>query len=480
MSEKQTKTLENAPVTVADDFAEETLIGYLLSDGTQVNEAVLQKLAPEHFWRTRWAWAYEAMLDIRARGEVPDYAGVESELLRRDRLDQFGGASELTRLTAFNWSQFATITSVRSLARIVRQYGERRALVQFCSDVATRATGDLESDPVEVWSEAMDLLSHLRPHTGNNDLLLGRDSIAYYDALIEAECENPLYYPPPWNALADVSPINKTGDIVVIAGPEGSGKSAMAFNWAQYLAEGLGNRVLYIFTEMDKANVLARRKAANSHLPYAKLLKPSEMTDNDWAEFHRADERISRWAHNLDMWEAGAIRARELVSGIKAQVDTRGTQIVVIDGLNDIDFQVPRSSTHSQATRDFMAYLETFARENNLLIITTVQLNREGEEYGSSAFRQKAALLLRIEVETAQSPQSMNFQGVTYGCETGENGLFRKVHVAKNRRGKSGQKVSMAFLGARFLWVDVPAGHNITDAMNTANAASAPLMLGGE
>jgi len=203
------------------------------------------------------------------------------------------------------------------------------------------------------------------------------------------------------------------------------------------------------------------------------------MTQNQWAEFTRADEQIAEWAHNLDMWEAGAIQARELLSGIKAQVDTRGTQVVVIDGLNDLDFQVPRSSTHSQTIHKFMAYLETFARENNLLVITTVQLNREGQEYGSSAYRQKAALLLTIEVETAQSPQSLNFQGVTYGCETGENSLFRKVRVAKNRRGKSGQKVDMVFLGARFLWIDPPSGTNITDALDAAHAVPAPLLPDG-
>lgn len=476
---KKTKTqaIEHAPVVMADEYAEKTLIAELLIDGTQINAAVLQRLEPNHFWTVRYGWAYDAMLSIRERGETPDYASVADEMTRRGQFEDFGGMAELLSMLDYTSS---AIAGVRSLARVVRQYAERRSMLQFCSDMATRLYSDLEAEPVAVWSEAMDALTHQRPHTGNNDLLLGRDSIAYYDRLIDEACANPVWYPTPWKALESCAPVYKPGDILVIAGPEGSGKSAMALNWAQFYAEKMGHRVLYIHTEMDKENVLARRKVANSKLSYSKLLTPDEMTDQEIAEFHRADEGISKWVDNLDTWEAGAIQAREMLSHIKLHVDRFGLQVVVIDGLNDLDYTVPKSSTLSQTIRTFMSHLETFARANNLLVIATVQLNREGEEYGSSAYKQKAALLLRIEVETAQSPQSMNFQGVTYGCETGENGLFRKVHVAKNRRGKSGQKVNLAFLGARFLWVDVPAGHNITDAMNIANSAPAPLMLGGE
>lgn len=470
--------IEYAPVVMADDFAEEQLIAALLLDGTQVNAAVLQHLAPEHFWHTHFGWAYDAMLTVRATGETSDYTGVIDELTRRGQYDEFGGWAEMNRLLSLYFS--ASLASVRNLARVVRQYAERRALLKWCSDVATRVYNDLEAEPVAVWSEAMDALTHQRPHTGNNDLLLGRDSIAYYDRLIDEACANPVWYPTPWKALESCAPVYKPGDILVIAGPEGSGKSAMALNWAQFYAEKMGHRVLYIHTEMDKENVLARRKVANSKLSYSKLLTPDEMTDQEIAEFHRADEGISKWADNLDTWEAGAIQAREMLSHIKLHVDRFGLQVVVIDGLNDLDYTVPKSSTLSQTIRTFMSHLETFARANNLLVLATAQLNREGEEYGSSAYKQKAALLLRIEVETAQSPQSMSFQGITYGCEAGENGLFRKVLVSKNRRGKSGQKVNLAFLGARFLWVDVPAGHNITDAMNIANSAPAPLMLGGE
>lgn len=471
MTQKKTHTIENAPVVIKDDYAEETLIAELLMDGTQVNAAVLQRLEPEHFWTTRYGWAYDAMLDIRARGETPDYANVADELTRRGQFEDFGGMSEVLRL--IDYTRVA-IAGVKSLARVVRQYAERRAILQYCSDVATRLYSDLETEPVAVWSEAMETLTRLRPYTGSDDLLLGRDSIAYYDRLITQESQNPVWYPTPWKAFKDCAPAYKPGDIIVIAGPEGSGKSAMALNWAQFYAEKLGHRVLYVHTEMDKGNVLARRKVANSKLPYSKLMKPDEMTDQQWAEFHRADERIAPWVNNLDIWEAGAIHARELLSGIKAHVDNYGLQVVVIDGLNDVEFNVPKSSTVSQSIRSFMAHFETFAQVNNLLVLTTVQLNREGQEYGSSAYRQKAALLLTIEVERAQAPQEISYEGTTYGCETGEYALYRPVAIAKNRRGPSGAKPQLAFIGARYLWVDPPQGTNITDALD----APAPLDLG--
>jgi len=476
MSESRTHTIENAPVALVDEFSEETLIAALLVDGTQVGAAVLEKLEPGHFWHTFYEWIFAAMLTLRERGEDVDYASVVAELTR---CGQLKNESEILQIIGITQSGLQGIAGVRGLARRVRKVAERRALLQFCSEVATRVQNDLEAEPVLLWSEAMDALTQQRPFTGNNDLLLGSASVDYYERHLDYERENPVWYPSPWKALADAAPVHKPGDIIVIAGPEGSGKSAMALNWAQFYAARLGHRVLYAFTEMDKANVLARRAVMNSHLSYARLLTPDELSADEMAALARADDDIRQWAHKLDLWEAGAIQARELLNRIKQHVDAYGTQVVIIDGLNDLGFHIPKSGTLAQATRDFMAHLETFARDNNLLIVATAQLNREGQEYGSSAYRQKAALLLRIEAEKAQMPESVSYQGVTYGCQAGEYPVFRNVVISKNRRGKSGHKARLAFIGARFLWIDPPPGTNITDALDAALAAPASLDLGG-
>lgn len=472
---KQTHVeVQTATVALADVDFEEQLLGALLADGELIADTIMERLEPGHFFVVRYGWLYDVLRELHARGDGADYALVVDEMRRRKvsssttMLEEFGGPPELTRLVAF--TRPATASEVRALARVIRQYAEKRALLAFCSQLAQQVyEGDKQA--FELWSDGMDALTRLRPHAGADEVLLGRDSIAYYDQLIEHEIANPIWYPPPWRALREAAPASKPGDILIISGPEGSGKSAMAFNWAQFCAEALSARTLYIHTEMDSANVLARRKVANSTMSYHKLIAPDELTQADLVEFHRADENIARWAHNLDTWEAGAIQARELLSRVKAHVDTYGTRVVVIDGLNDLDFQVPRSATLAETVRKFMARLETFARENNLLVIGTVQLNREGQEFGSSAYRQKAALLLAIETEIAQTPQTLTYQGVTYGCETGEGTIFRKVRVAKNRRGKSGQKIELAFIGARFLWIDPPGAGE--DAPRTA-----PLHLG--
>jgi replicative DNA helicase len=457
MAEKQTdeqvaKTVLSGIVYPQSIEAEEALIGLVLADGAQINSAVMERLQPDDFFIVAHGWIFQAMLDVQAAGQEVDVVSVSDLLQQRGQLADLGGFYALSKLGQHSMGLHF---NAAPLARLVRQKAEKRRILSYLSDTANQVFAS-DGTAYQDWNGAVERLLELRPFTSDDDLLLGEDAIDYYERSVEYDRHNPLWYPLPWKAFEDIAPVYKPGDIVVIAGPEGSGKSAMAFNMGQYYAEKMKARVLCVFTEMDMENVLARQAAGNSKLAYRRLLTPEVLTNNEVIELYRTGERMKEWARRIDYWECGATSAKELVAGMKRMVDRYGTQVIIIDGFNDLTFDIPRGQTKPDVVHNFMAYLETFARDNNVLVIGTVQLNRQGDALGSGAYKRKSALYLRIDVQETETEESITYDGTEYRAMPGQSSLYPKVIIEKNRRGPSGQSISLVFLGAAFRWIDMP------------------------
>lgn len=456
MAEKQTaeqvaKNVLSGIIYPQSVEAEEALIGLILADGAQINGAVMERLQPGDFFIVAHGWVFQAMLDLHTAGEDVDLVSVSDMLQQRGQLEDLGGFYALSKLGQHSMGLHF---NAAPLARLVRQKAEKRRILSYLSETARQVFAS-DGTAYQDWNGAVEQLLELRPFTSDDDLLLGEDAIAFYERAVEYDRHNPAWYPLPWKAFEDDAPVYKPGDIVVIAGPEGSGKSAMAFNMAQDYAVN-GARVLCVFTEMDMENVLARQAAGNSKLSYRRLLTPEVLTNNEVIELYRTGERIQDWVRRIDYWECGATSAKELVAGMKRMVDRYGTQVIVIDGFNDLTFDIPRGQNKADVVHNFMAYLETFARDNNVFVVGTVQLNREGEALGSGAYKRKAALYLRIDTDKAETDESITYGGVEYRALPGQNTLRPFVVIEKNRRGPSGRKIPMVFLGAAFRWIDMP------------------------
>jgi replicative DNA helicase len=441
----------------SDIEAEEALLGQLLVDGSQLNAAILERLGPDDFFIIAYGWVFDAMLSLHSEGLAVDTLTIADRLRVRDQLKEivyqaYTGPLALQQLAENSLGHWG----VRAYARLIRQKAEERRLLAALDETATDVFRG-ERTAYEKWGAALERLIAVRPHVEGEALLIGADAIDYYERAVERDRHNPVWYPLPWKAFEQDAPVYKPGDVVVIAGPEGSGKSAMAFNMAQFYAEHLRSKVFCLFTEMDMQNVLSRQVAANSVLSYRRLLTPEDLENSEVIELYRTGERLREWVPQMAYAETGAISAKELVAHIKRVVDTFGVQVVVIDGFNDLTYNIPHGQTQAGVIHNFMAYLETFARENELFVIGTVQLNRDGDALGSGAYKRKASLYLKIEMEMAITEESLTYQGVTYKVLPGQNSMKTLVKIEKNRRGPTGRKLPLWYLGADFRWIDPPS-----------------------
>lgn len=117
-----------------DLLAEEAVLASLDVDGSLMG-AIKDWLWPEHFYRDKNRWIYEACLALDAKGEELNQITICHELALRGKLEDIGGSSFLSRIV----SQLPTSVYIKSYARCVVDMAQRRAKLKEAYEMAKQA-----------------------------------------------------------------------------------------------------------------------------------------------------------------------------------------------------------------------------------------------------------------------------------------------------------------------------------------------------
>jgi replicative DNA helicase len=430
-----------------------------LMNGCDLRGAKLESLEPQHFYRAAHGWVYGAMLDLDANGQAVDVITLTERLKERDENEFLiiNGKRGEDALKALAATDPGGQKAVRSYAKTIRTKHTRRMMLKQAQALAQMALDESVDPGVQITRHER-ALATIRPFDLNQEFVLGADSYARHVALLKAQAEAQVWHEMPWDALTARAPVLLDGDIAVIVGPEGSGKSALLAQWAQFEA-GKGNRTVYIHTEMNDKAVFDRRAVnASRKLRFTKLQKPDELNELDWIEVHATQEATDHFSRYLDYWNAGIIPEARLFTVMQHLVDTFGMRTFVIDYLNDVEIERQKGATNAVAWRAFMARCEAFNNRNHTVIITAAQLNKDGEAYEiGRALRQKAMLYLKIKPEELTQEYPFRFEDISYKYLPGDFCPIMRIAVEKYRGGGRGV-FDLLFVGPRYLWTDVPEG----------------------
>lgn len=121
--------------------AEEAVIGSLLIGQGDALVDVSPIISPEDFGTEKLGWAYQAAINLDARGSAIDYLTMCDELERVGKLQEFGGSTEMSRLVG----AVPTSMNAEHYADIVYQDSVRRQLIHAASEIVAMAyRGDAE------------------------------------------------------------------------------------------------------------------------------------------------------------------------------------------------------------------------------------------------------------------------------------------------------------------------------------------------
>lgn len=323
------------------------------------------------FGDQRHAVIYEAMSSLFKESGQIDVCLVSQELRKRNRLKEIGGSAYLVSLT----ERVSSAAHIEEYARILLQNHIKRNIKALSQHLETQASSD-QSDPFALLDycqseldKATDYLQQRHSRTTAEyltELLNPQQNKGVPMAIEGLHCWLNGYHP---------------GELTVIAGRPGMGKTAFALNDALHQARS-GYPVGFISLEMTGKMVTGRAFAnyagINSNHLCTQGLSREEM---EIAVQYRA----SFGEFPLYIEEASCLSLLQIRMKAKEWIRTKKIKILYVDYLQLIIGSHDRKSfrTRDQEVGEISRFLKGLAKELNIPVVALAQLSREVEKRGN-------------------------------------------------------------------------------------------------
>lgn len=411
---------------------EANLIGSMLLNGKYFKRSQEDGLLPEDFENKTFRQAYEVMIKRQAADIVTVRAG----------LDEF--QHDVINSAMNNCISSAGYTTwIKSM----HEKTANNKLLKLASDIPKIVAEDLEIN------EKVDRVNSLvieNKVTKNVGAPIKVNEI--FDA-VQAELENAELISKKiiatgFNCIDDRIKGFKSGDLIVVAGRPGMGKTTWALNVAaNNIAKG--KTVLVFSLEMTKEQLLKKIISAEYDISMDKLIT-GQLDAQDWVKFQKARKELDQCG--LYIYDKSPITIETLISKTKAVQAVTNVELIVVDYLQLLmtSNQAPSNSDSRTASMSYISnLLKGLAKEVGCPLISLSQLNR-----GVEARTDKRPVLSDLR-DSGSIEQDADMVIMLYRQEyydSLDTGLA-EVIIRKNRMGEAGE-FELHFDGSRSKFLD--------------------------
>ncbi len=356
-----------------DIEAEEALLGSLLIDPDAILK-VISFVKVEDFFDEVNASIYGACVNLYRRSEPINQITIAHELMRVDRLEQSGGASNLNRLIA----NVPTSLHVEYYGRIVERMALNRKLITAGRRIASigyEAGPDIEQS----MSQAEEALFQVRMRESNRDFVSIRDVL---DGYFEATGRSP-------DEATEALPHVKTGfsgldsllgglqrsDLIILAARPSIGKTTLALDIARRAAVDQNACVALFSLEMSAESVVQRLLAAQSDVDFWQVRIGRFFEHEERKIMDGAGVLSDTSIYIDDTPQVGTMSVRSKAKRLDFE---RRLDLVIIDYLQLIEGE-GRKDTRVQELSQITRSLKLLARELDVPVIAVSQLSRAVE-----------------------------------------------------------------------------------------------------
>lgn len=410
--------------------AEYGLLGAIFVDPTLLDE-ISSKVSISDFHEIENAALFRAILDCHEAGDPVDVVMVsEHHQYLPDGSGMLGYAATIH-------ANAQGTSSWKTYARVIRERAVLRQVVETAQSISQSANDDL---PVaEIIARGQQAMADLRDlddgepdyHKVGDILPTVIDSI---DAKFSGTAPKGLS-----TGLPDLDKLIRglrPGNMVVVAGLTGSGKTILGVQIAQYATTQLGGAGLIFSLEMTKEELVTRNIASLGQVDLTRLDEGDTLRDEDWpritsavAQLHKARLYVSD--------QTGMTVAR--IRSIARQCQRReGLDVIVVDYITLIAGAGGQNRTLEVGK--ISTALKNLAKELKVPVIVLAQLNRgptnrpdkrprPSDIRDSGQIEQDADVVILVHRDTE--------------TEEGANGVTELI-VGKCRHGKPGTCLAQA------------------------------------
>ncbi|HEY8020649.1 MAG TPA: replicative DNA helicase, partial [Thermoanaerobaculia bacterium] len=246
------------------------------------------------------------------------------------------------------------------------------------------------------------------------------------------------------------------GNLIVIAGRPGMGKTSFALNIAQHLTLHKRLAVGIFSLEMSKQELVLRMLCSEADVPFSRL-RSGRLSNDHWARVLRT-RRAAKDA-TLFIDDSPNPTLLEVASKARRLKAEHGLSLLILDYLQLMQAG-GRFENRNLEISAISSGLKQLAKEINVPVIALSQLSRQPERRGSDHRPQLADLR-----ESGSIEQDADIVGFIYRDEiynpTDDNKNVAELIIAKHRNGATGT-IELVFLGETTSFRN-PARHGAPD-----------------
>lgn len=372
LQKSQVISLEKGKIPPQAIDLEEVVIGAAIIDKTAIAEVVeILGQIPEVFYKDQHRHIYEAMLQMYDESESIDILTLCQKLKTRNKLELIGGEFYLISLT----QRVSSSAHIERHCRIIMQMYVKRQSIKVASEIIENAYEDA--------TDIFDLLEDSQRSLDDTAQWLFRkkptDIKTAYSQYLQQSATNEIGIPSKLSKLNKKTGGYHAGDLVIVAGRPGMGKTAFVLNEAKHQAKQ--NIPVGIFSlEMVTRQLLGRFISEEFGIESSRI-KYNNLTISERQIVEKESARIADLP--IQIHDEGSLTVIEAKTIIGSWVRQFGVKIVYIDYLQLMNGSGNgKSGNREQEISYISRSLKAIAKEFSVCIVALSQLSRAVETRG--------------------------------------------------------------------------------------------------
>jgi replicative DNA helicase len=441
-------------VPPADLDAEAAVLSSILLS-SDAFDTVQEILEPEHFYADSNRRVYETIIELAQKGRAIDTVSVAGHLRDRGRLDQVGGTPYLAQLV----DATPAVAHVENHARTIREKWRLRSLIATCQRFASEGYGDC-GEVQEFVDEAEQSIFELARVKSESQVVPVKDAIQQAFTILQAAQQrggSVTGFSSGFTELDRRTSGMHPGDLYIVAGRPGMGKTSFVLNVAANVAssklvpsgergaghiEKSGDGVAFFSLEMPREQLAARLLSSEARVNMASL-RSGQVNSDDWNKLTEAAARLSRVPLWLDDTPAISIldlraKLRRLQAELRRHPD--GPKEVGLVAIDYLQLMSGRKGVNSreQEISEISRGLKQLAKEMRVPVMALSQLNRSVETRGTKDKRPQLSDLRESGAIEQDADAIFFIYRDEYYFEDSPDKGQAEVIVAKQRNGPTG------------------------------------------
>lgn len=437
------------PLPHSEESERAVLAAVLLSP--HILPSVSARLVADDFYLEKHQAIYQAMLDLQDTATPIDLRTLQARLELQNSFEMVGGLAYLTSLDLF----LPDISRTLDYVEVVKERSTRRRLMKISNDVTSACLGG-GVEAGDILAEAERELMSL----GQNILYKGfvpfEKVVPETLKMIEERAEGGMvglstgFYD--WDRLTQGL---VSGNLIIIAGRPGMGKTSFALNVAQHVAIRDKRPVGVFSLEMGQHELAQRILASEANLPFTSV-RSGQMSDSQWRGLLDTAKRTSKAPLFIDdsanptlLEVASKCRRLQLESGLSA---------VIVDYLQLMQAGGKFESRQLEIAT-ISRGLKQLAKELGIPVIALSQLSRQTERRTGDHRPQLADLRESGAIEQDADMVCFIYRDEVYNKDDPEVKGKAELIVAKHRNGPTGT-IDLAFIGESTSFKNLDHSHD--------------------